>query len=108
MFLRMVGEYDHRCSLTLPSIFTHFNTEEKKNFWKENTVEKGEIAQNEQFHLLPQCFSMQSVCQNPLMTKFQLSSVASLNLGRSQNGLLGNGLNCTEHDVLAEPAFCYI
>ena len=29
---------------------------------------------------------------NPLIATFQLSSAASLNLGRSQNGVLGNGL----------------
>ena len=37
-------------------------------------------------------FSMQSVYQNPLIAIFQLSSAASLNLRRSQNGVLGNGL----------------
>ena len=36
---------------------------------------------------------MQSVSQNPLIAKVQLSSAASLNLGLSQNGVLGNGLN---------------
>ena len=40
--------------LTLSSIYTHFNTLKKKALG--NIVEKGEIAQNEQFHLLPQCF----------------------------------------------------
>ena len=34
---------------------------------------------------------MQSVSLNPLIATFQLSSAASLNLGRSQNGVLGNG-----------------
>ena len=38
-------------------------------------------------------FSMLSVSWNPLLTTFQLLSVASLNLGPSQNGILGNGLN---------------
>ena len=38
-------------------------------------------------------FSMQSVSENTLIATFQLSSAASLNLGRSQNGVLGNGLN---------------
>ena len=35
---------------------------------------------------------MQSVSKNPLIATFQLSSAASLNLGRSQNGVLGNEL----------------
>ena len=38
-------------------------------------------------------FSMQPVSYNPSIAKIQLSSAASLNLGRSQNGILGNGLN---------------
>ena len=38
-------------------------------------------------------FSMQSVSCNPLIATFQLLSAASLNLGRSQSGVLGNGLN---------------
>ena len=36
--------------------------------------------------------SLQSVLKNPLLATFRLSSVASLNLGRSQNGILGKGL----------------
>ena len=35
---------------------------------------------------------MQSVSKSMLIATFQLSSAASLNLGRSQNGVLGNGL----------------
>ena len=43
--------------LTLSSIYTHFDTwKKKKKKVLENIVEKGEIAQNEQFHLFPQCF----------------------------------------------------
>ena len=43
-------------------------------------MEKGEIAR------------MNLVPLNPLIATFQLSSAASLNLGQSQNDLLGNGL----------------
>ena len=46
-------------SLTLSSIYTHLDTLKKKKKKKklyENIVEKGEIAQHEQFHLFPQCF----------------------------------------------------
>ena len=45
--------------LTLSSMYTHFNTLKKNKLLEkllENIVEKGEIAQNEQFHLFPQCF----------------------------------------------------
>ena len=54
-----------------------------------NIVEKGEIAQNEQFHLFPQHF----LCNLYLLkATLQLLSADSLNLGRSQNDVLGNGL----------------
>ena len=33
-----------------------------------------------------------ALCGNGLIATFQLSSAASLNLGRSQNGVLGNEL----------------
>ena len=56
-------------------------------------MEKGEIAQNEQFHPFPHFFSIQPVSLNPLIATFQLSSAASLSLGRSQNGLLGDSLS---------------
>ena len=35
---------------------------------------------------------MQFVSLNPLIASFQLLSAASLSLGRSENGVLGNGL----------------
>ena len=68
-------------------ILTHWR---KKLY--ENIVKKGEIAQNEQFHLFPQCF-MDYISWNPLIATFQLLSAASLNLGWSQNGVLGNRLS---------------
>ena len=37
-------------------------------------------------------FSMQSVSLSPLIATFQLSSAALMNLGQSQNSVLGNGL----------------
>ena len=40
-------------------------------------------------------FSMQFL--NPLIATFHLSSAASLNFGRSQNGLLGSGLSRLEN-----------
>ena len=40
--------------LFLSSIYTHFNTLKKKAL--ENIVEKGEIAQHDQFHLFTHCF----------------------------------------------------
>ena len=59
----------------------------------ENIVGKGEITQNEQFHLFSTMFSMESVSKSPLLDTFQFSSAASLNLGWPQNSVVGNGLN---------------
>ena len=55
-------------------------------------MEKSEIAQNEQFHLFPQCFLCHLLSKNPSIASFQLPSAASLNLGPSQNGVLWNEL----------------
>ena len=45
-------------------------------------------------------FSIQSVSWNPLIATFQLLSAASLKWGRSQNGVLGNGLTLTKWQIL--------
>ena len=55
-------------------------------------MEKGEIAQNEQFHLFPQCFLCNLYLKILKIATFQLSSAVYLYLGQSQNGVLGNGL----------------
>ena len=39
---------------------------------------------------------MQSLSLSPLKATFQLSVAASLNLGWSQNGVLGNGLTLSQ------------
>ena len=43
--------------------------------------------------------SMQSVSKVPLIATFQFASVASLKLGRSQNGVFGNGLSLHQSQV---------
>ena len=50
----------------------------------ERIVEKGEIDQNDQFHLF---YTMLSVSRNPFIATILLLSAAFLNLGRSQNGV---------------------
>ena len=47
---------------------------------------------NEQFYIFSTLFSVQYESRNPLKATFQLSSAPSLNLGRSQNGVLENRL----------------
>ena len=72
-------------------------------------MEKGEIAQNEQFHLFPQCFLCNLYLKFPLIATFHLSSAAALNLGWSQNCVLGNGLkafaNATLNVAKTSPSF---
>ena len=53
----------------------------------ERIVEKGEIDQNDQFRLFYTMLSMQSVSRNPFIATILLLSAASLNLGRSQDGV---------------------
>ena len=86
--------------LLLSSIYTNFNTLKIRTLGKHSG--KGEIAQNEQFHLLPQCFLCNLYLKNHLIATFQLSSAASLNMGRSQNGVLGNGLTDRQNFRLAK------
>ena len=51
-----------------------------------------------------------SVSENPLIAAFQVSSASSLNLGQSQNGVLGNGLKLLKNDKILAlsklKAFC--
>ena len=58
-------------------------------------MENGDIAQNAQFHLFPQCFPCKSVSKNPIKATFQLPSADSVDLGLSQNAVLGNRLTQT-------------
>ena len=61
LFQIAIFDYD---DLTLSSIYTHFNSLKKKSFAK-HIVEKGKIAQNEQFHLFPQCFVCNLYLKSP-------------------------------------------
>ena len=63
-------------------------------------VEKGEITRNEQFKPFSTMPSMQYV--NSLVATFQLFSASSLNLGQSQNSILGNRLTCNNDIALCQ------
>ena len=82
----------NHCDLTLSSIYTHFNTLGKKALGKH--CEKRWNCSKWAISPFSTIFSVQSVSENPSTAIFQLSSAASLNLGRPKNGILGNGLNC--------------
>ena len=70
-------------------------------------MEKGEIAQNEQFHLFLQCFLHNLYLKNPLIATFHLSSAASLNVGRSQNVAFGNGLSYQQFESRDRAVFSF-
>ena len=64
----------YKNTLTLSSEYTHFNTLKKKEKKpSENIVGKGEVAQNEQFYLFPQCFLCICILKSlSLMTNLRL------------------------------------
>ena len=76
--------------LTLYSLYTHFNTLNKKALQKYYGKRWNCLFWAiSPFYTM---FSIQSVILNSFIATFQLPSAASLNLGPSQNGVLGNGL----------------
>ena len=85
--------------LTLSPMYTHFNTLKKKPLGKdcENRWNCSKWA----ISPFATMFSLQFVSLNTLIATFQLSSAASLNLGQSQNGVLGNGLMCCAQNLEA-------
>ena len=64
----------------------------KGNAFGKHCGKKGEIAQNEQFHLFPQCFLCNLYLKIFYQPYFSCCLQFSLNLGRSQNGVIGNEL----------------
>ena len=78
--------------LTPSSIYkyTNFNTLKKKAFGKH--CGKRWNCSSWAISPLSTMFSMQSVSKNHLIATFQMLSAASLDLGWSQNDVIGNGL----------------
>ena len=70
-------------------IYTHFNTLKKKALGK-HCGKRWNCSKWAISHFST-IFSMQSIYRNPLIATFEFSSAASLNSGRSQNAVLGNG-----------------
>ena len=73
--------------LTLSSIYTHFNTLKKKALGK-HCGKKVKLLILSNFTFFRNVFYAILI----LNSYISMSSAASLNLGRSQNGVLGNGL----------------
>ena len=63
-------------------------------------MEKGETAQNEQFHPFPQCFLCNLYLKILLKATIQLSSAPSLIMVWSQNRVLGMGYTISTAKVI--------
>ena len=57
----------------------------------ENTVGKGEIARNEQFHLFPQCFLLNQIIVSPFVHIFHTISLFAAEF-EPKIGILGKGM----------------
>ena len=58
----------------------------------ENTVEKGEIARNEQFFLFPQCFLIFQIILSPFVHIFDISLFAT-EFDEHKIGISGKGID---------------
>ena len=88
-YVQYATSFSHRNPF-LHIFYTHFNTLKKKALGKH--CGKRWNCSNQAISPFPTMISIQFVFQNPSIATFQLSSAASLNFGRYQNGILGNGL----------------
>ena len=87
--LQMFSIWSFRTGLILPKQALVFTCLQYKPF--ENTVGKGEIAQNEQFLLFPQCFLPVSRTFFPFLSNLKMSSANSFSLEESKIYRLGKG-----------------
>ena len=62
----------------------------------ENTVGKGEIARNEQFHLFPQCFQLNQITRSPFVHIFEIISLFAVELEEPKICISGKGLSRDE------------
>ena len=81
--------------LALYSIDTYFNASTKTAF--ENIVGKGEIAHNEQFLLIPQCFQLDQITVSPFFHMFDIISLFEVELEKPEIGISGKGLKESCH-----------
>ena len=58
----------------------------------ENIVGKGEIAQNEQFLLFPQCFQLNQMTVSSFVHIFDIISLLAVELDEPKIGISGKGL----------------
>ena len=58
----------------------------------ENIAKKEEIAHNEQFHLLPQCFLLNQIIVSPFVHIFDIINLLAAELQKPIIGISGKGL----------------
>ena len=68
----------------------------------ENIVEKGEIACNEQFLLIPQCFLPYQISVSPFVHISDTISLFAVELEESRNGISGKGLSKYECNTTSD------
>ena len=76
--------------LTFYSI-DNFNESKKQRYLK-NIVGKGEITQNKQFLLFPQCFLLIQINESPFVHIFNIKSLFAIELEEPKIGISGKGL----------------
>ena len=74
-------------SLTLYSIYTHFDTSTTESFWKH--CWKGEIARNEKFLLFPQCFLLNQIIVSQFVHIFDMLSLFATEFEEPKIGISG-------------------
>ena len=75
--------------LTRYFIDTHFNASIRVF---ENIVGKGEIAHNEQFLLIPQCFLLNPMIESPVIHNFDIMSLFAAEFEDLETGISGKRL----------------
>ena len=58
----------------------------------ENIVEKGQIAHDEQFLLIPQCFQLNQITVSPFVHVFDIISLLAVELEEPEIGISGEGI----------------
>ena len=76
--------YKLSCTLTIYSIYTHFNASTTAF---ENIVGKEEIARNEQFLLFPQCFLLNQKIVSPFVNIYDIVTLFAAELEEPKIGM---------------------
>ena len=95
---RDVNSLSYSLRLTLSSIYTHFNTLKGKSY-KKTLWKKVKLLKMSNFTFIHNDFHAICILKSfNIIARFQLSSAASFNLGRSQNGSIREWVNPLPHN----------